>query len=139
HYVVDGGKHRIILAALVLPADIRENLPLPDLTRRVCFRWQLRPARAIADTADGTGENLRLLEEMGIRAYIPVVDAEKPGPFFKHREFTYDPERDVYVCPQGTELRPSGGNAAKQVRTYQAPTRACRACPVREQIGRAHV
>src|SRR5215208_1703605 len=47
HYVVDGGKHRIILAALVLPADIRENLPLADLTRRVCFRWQLRPKRAM--------------------------------------------------------------------------------------------
>jgi transposase len=133
HYVVDGGKHRIILAALVLPADIRENLPLGDLTRRVCFRWQMRPERAIADTAYGTGENLRLLEDMGMRAYIPVVDGEKPGPFFKHRDFTYDAERDVSRCPQGTELRPSGGNAEKQVRTYQAPARACQSCSVRDR------
>jgi transposase len=133
HYVVDGGKHRVILAALVLPADIRENLPMGDLTRRVCFRWQLRPERAIADTAYGTGENLRLLEELGIRAYMPVVDGEKPGPFFKHRDFTYDAERDAYVCPQGTLLRPSGGSYDSQVRTYLAPARACQACPVRER------
>jgi transposase len=133
HYVVDGGKHRIILAALVLPGDIRENLPLADLTRRVCFRWQLRPKRAIADTAYGTGENLRMLEESGIRAYIPIVDGEKPGPLFKHRDFTYDAERDVYTCPQGTELRPWGRDYDKQVRNYQAPAKACQACPVRER------
>jgi transposase len=134
HYVVDGGKHRIILAALVLPGDIRENLPLADLTRRVCFRWRLRPKRAIADTAYGTGENLRILEEeLGIRAYMPVVDGEKPGPFFKHRDFTYDPKHNVYTCPQGAVLRPWGSNYSKQVRTYRAPPQRCQACPVKER------
>jgi transposase len=133
HYVVDGGKQRIILAALVLPADIRESVPLADLTRRVCFRWHLRPARAIADSAYGTGENLRIREEeLNIRALMPVVDAEKPGPFYKQQAFRYDAERDLYVCPQGTELRPSGGNPEKRVWTYQAPAVACQACPVRE-------
>jgi transposase len=38
HYVVDGGKARIILAALVTPADVMENVPLRDLLWRVCFR-----------------------------------------------------------------------------------------------------
>jgi transposase-like protein len=31
HYVVDGGKARVILAALVTPADVMENVPLRDL------------------------------------------------------------------------------------------------------------
>ena len=31
HYVVDGGKARIILAALVTPADVVEHVPLRDL------------------------------------------------------------------------------------------------------------
>ncbi len=31
HYVVDGGKRRIILAALVTPADVMENQPMRDL------------------------------------------------------------------------------------------------------------
>jgi hypothetical protein len=62
---------------------------------------------------------------------MPVVDGERPGPFFKHREFTYDAERGVYVCPQGTLLRPWGADYARQVRTYQAPARACDACSVR--------
>ena len=29
HYVVDGGKARVILAALVTPADVMENVPSP--------------------------------------------------------------------------------------------------------------
>lgn len=48
HYVVDGGKQRIVLAALVTPADVMENQPMQDLLWRVRFRWQLHPKRAPA-------------------------------------------------------------------------------------------
>ena len=44
HYVVDGGKARIILAALVTPADVMENVPMRDLLWRVCFRRKLLAA-----------------------------------------------------------------------------------------------
>ena len=37
-YGVDGGTARIILAALVTPADVMENVPPRDLLWRVCFR-----------------------------------------------------------------------------------------------------
>jgi transposase len=50
HYLVDGGKARIILHALVTPADVMENQPLLDQLRRAIFRWKLRPERLIADT-----------------------------------------------------------------------------------------
>ena len=49
HYVVDGGKARIILAALVTPADVMENVPLRDLLWRVCFRRKLRPRHVTGD------------------------------------------------------------------------------------------
>jgi hypothetical protein len=89
HYVVDGGKARIILQAFVTPADVMENIPMLDLLRRVRFRWQLRPKRAVGDTTDGTGENLRALEAEGIRAYVPLPDWSKSSPFFGQRHFTY--------------------------------------------------
>jgi transposase len=38
HYVVDGGRARVILHALVTPADVREGQALPDLLGRVRFR-----------------------------------------------------------------------------------------------------
>ena len=38
HHVVDGGKARIVLAALVTPAEVQENQPMLDLLWRVRFR-----------------------------------------------------------------------------------------------------
>src|SRR5215210_3469850 len=40
HYVVDGGKARIILSALVTPASITDNTPLLDLVDWVRSRWK---------------------------------------------------------------------------------------------------
>jgi IS5 family transposase len=38
HYVVDGGKARIILQALVTPSEVQDNQPMLDLLWRTCFR-----------------------------------------------------------------------------------------------------
>src|SRR5262249_6504736 len=54
HYVVDGGKARIILAALVTPASVMDNTPMLDLERWVRFRWHVKPAIAVGDTKYGT-------------------------------------------------------------------------------------
>ena len=71
HYVVDGGKARIILATLVTPAEVTENQPMQNLLWRVCFRWKLRPRQVTGDTTYGTTENIVAVENAGIRAYVP--------------------------------------------------------------------
>jgi hypothetical protein len=117
--VVDGGKKRIILAALVTPADVMENTPMLDLLWRVRFRWKVRPRRAIGDTTYGTGENIRALEDAGIRAYVPLPHFEHDSPYFGQRDFTYDPERDIYTCPG----EPTSGTAATPTAPGSASTR----------------
>ena len=100
HYVVDGGKRRIILAALVTPADVMENVPMRDLLWWVCFRRRLRPHQVTGDTTYGTTENIVAVEDAGIRAYFPLPDlgSRRPG-FFAQADFIYDAERDEYRCP----------------------------------------
>jgi len=133
HYVVDGGKARIILAALVTPADVQDNQAFLDLLDRVRFRSHLHVRRAVADSKYATGENLRALAERGIRAYMPVVDYEQSTPFFRQKDFTYDRETDTYRCPQGETLRYRGNSYTTRVRIYCAPAAGCRACPVRKR------
>jgi hypothetical protein len=36
HYVVDGGKRRIILAVLVTPGEVMDNHPMLDLLWHTC-------------------------------------------------------------------------------------------------------
>ncbi len=131
HYVVDGGKARIILQALVTPSDVMENQPLRDLVWHVRFRWKLRPAQATGDTTYGTIENIVALEDEGIRAYMPLPDMDARTELFGKREFRYDPTRNVYVCPQGQIL--SFNHHAYTVREirYRAKPEVCNACPAK--------
>ncbi len=131
HYAVDGGKARIILAAFTTPADVMDNTPLLDLLDRARFRFQLPVKRVVADSKYGTGENLHGLAERGIVGYMPVVDYEQSSPFFKHKDFIYDPETNSYRCPQGETLKFRGNNFKTRARKYVAPTAVCAACPLR--------
>ena len=90
HYVVDGGKHRIILSALVTPASIMDNTPLLDLVRWVCARWQLRPNSGTGDTKYGTIPNIVGLEQLGLRAYLPTPDLSQRTKFYPAERFHYD-------------------------------------------------
>jgi len=133
HYVVDGGRARIILHALITPADVMENEPMLDQLRRVQFRWQLRPARVVADTTYGTVENIRALEAQGIRAYVPLPDFDARTPFFGSARFRYDDQRDEYRCPAGQPLRRRKANNAGEIVIYQARAATCNACPLKAQ------
>jgi transposase len=133
HYAVDGGKARVILAALVTPADVMENAPMRDLLWRARFRWKLRPRRAVGDTTYGTGENIRALEDAGIRAYVPLPDWGLRTRFYGAGRFTYDRERDEYRCPQGRPLRRSKAKADQHGVQYRAEAAACNACPAKAE------
>jgi len=132
HYVVDGGKARVILHALVTPGDVMENQPMLDLLRRVMFRWRLRPHRVIADTTYGTIENIRAVEgEEDIRAFVPLPDWEYQRDYYGPGQFTYDAEQDIYVCPQGALLHPYRQEWKAEKTEYRATATVCNACPVK--------
>lgn len=133
HDVVDGGRARIILAALVTPADVPDNQALIALLDRVRFRSHLHVQRVIADSKYATGENPRALAERGITAYMPVAEYDRSSPFFHQADFTFDPQTDTYRCPQGQLLTFRGNNYVSGVRTYQARAAVCKECPVRDR------
>ena len=133
HYVVDGGKARIILAALVTPASIMDNTPMLDLERWVRFRWRLFPHIAVGDTKYGTVANIVGLEQDGIRAYLPTADLTQRRPYYPLPAFRYVADRDVYLCPQGQELSFHTHNYGMEYFVYRAPPGVCDACPVRAQ------
>jgi Transposase DDE domain len=133
HYVVDGGKARIVLAALVTPAEVMENLPALDLLWRTGFRWKLWPRQVTGDTTYGTTEIIVAVEDAGIRAYVPLPDFDHRTRFFGRERFTYEPTRDVYRCPGGQELRFRKHKYTERTRVYQAAAAACNACLLKTQ------
>jgi hypothetical protein len=53
--------------------------------------------------------------------------------FFGQRDFRYDAERDVYICPNGEELHYSASSSTEDYRRYWAKAKVCNACPLKAQ------
>ena len=62
HYVVDGGRARMIIAALVTPSEVMDNQPMLDLLWHVRFHWKLWPRHVTGDKKYGSEENLVAIE-----------------------------------------------------------------------------
>ena len=131
HYVVDGGKARIILTALVTPASIMDNTPMLDLVKYVCSRWKLQPKQATGDAKYGTVPNIVGLEDMGIKAYLPTPDLSNRSGFYPPNLFLYDQENDRYNCPEGQILPLFSKRKTEQNQIYRANADICDACPVK--------
>ncbi len=133
HYVVDGGKARIVLTALVTPAEVQDNQPALDLLWHARFRWKLRPRQVTGDTKYGTAENIAAVGRERIRAYVPLSNVGQRAGRFGEGDFRYDAETDVYRCPGGEALRFLSQSDATHRRIYQASATACKPCALREQ------
>lgn len=133
HYVVDGGKSRIILQVLVTPSEVMDNQPMLDLLCRTRFRWKLHPRQATGDRKYGTEDNLVSLEAQHIRAFIPLPDHDHRTAFFSSDRFRYEPERDVYICPTGKELRFDRAHSTERALRYRASAKDCNHCPLKAQ------
>jgi hypothetical protein len=92
-------------------------------------RLGLKPDRLAADTAYGTGKFLGWLIGKGITPHIPVWDmsAREDGTFSR-ADFTFDKERNVYICPEGKLLTSTGRVHDGRTILYRASTRDCGSC-----------
>ena len=133
HYVVDGGKARIILATLVTPTTIQDNTPMIDLAWWVRFRWQLQPTIGVADQKYGTGDNIAALEMGGVHAFMPPMATGKNRnqKLFPRSMFEYHAQGDYYRCPQGQTLHYQ--RTEKGTHIYRTQRNACKTCPLRPQ------
>ena len=99
-------------------------------------RFDIKPERLAGDTAYGSGANLDwLVNQAKIAPHIPVVDKSKrEDGMFSREDFTFDKERNVYICPAGKVLTTTGKVTTDgETLHYLARTRDCRSCPLKSQ------
>jgi hypothetical protein len=99
-------------------------------------RFDIKPERLAADTAYGSGANLNwLVKDKKIAPHIPVIDKSKHDDgTFSREDFTFDKERNVYLCPAGKVLTTTGKLVNDgETLLYRASTRDCRTCLFKAQ------
>jgi transposase len=98
----------------------------------------LKPDWLVADTAYGSAPNLHfLVDEKSITPHIPVIDkSQRDDGTFSRQDFSYDKERDCYVCLKGKVLpRSSGsrGSRGDDMISYFSRVADCRDCPLKSR------
>ena len=90
-------------------------------------RLGLKPKRLAGDTAYGSAATLNwIVNEKKIAPHIPVIDkSEREDGTFSRADFTFDKDRNVYVCPMGKLLKTTGRVLAEHKFRYMASTRDC--------------
>jgi len=98
-------------------------------------RFGLKPERLAADTAYGSAATLNwIVNEKKITPHIPVIDKSKrEDGSLSRADFTFDKDRNVYVCPQGKLLHTTGRIHSGETVLYRASTHDCGPCPLKQK------
>jgi len=88
-------------------AEVRASKTMIERTEE---RFDIKPEWLAADTAYGSGANLNwLLKDKKIAPHVPVIDkSNRDDGTFNREDFTFDKERNVYICPAGKILTTTG-------------------------------
>jgi Transposase DDE domain len=84
-------------------------------------------------------QNIRAVEDGGIRAFMPVRDWTHnfPGSFSK-KDFRCDERRNLYVCPEGEDLHHIGNSYTERVSKYRADATTCNSCALKAKCTHAN-
>lgn len=132
----------VITHADLFSATSPEHTTVMTALRRQEGEFGLRWATLAYDKGSGEGRLYRHLAEWGIVAFIPhrkyVNSTSGPG-LYELADFTYDPQRQVYVCPAGKELKYSYLTVhwATASHIWQAKPGDCGACQMRQRCTKA--
>ena len=113
-------------------AEVRASKTMIERTEK---RFDIKPEWLAADTAYGSGANLNwLVKEKKIAPHVPVIDQSKRDDgTFSREDFTFDKERNVYICPAGKIFTTTGRlvNDGETTLLYFASVLDCRSCLLR--------
>ena len=131
---IDSGldcKHGILTGVDVYSANEKESvLILRHLERQINLGIPM--SRLALDRGYETGAVHRGLELLGITGYIPAIQFSNPPEKYG---FSYDPQLDAFICPEGVPLTYHRLNCSKStgkyLRCYQVEGDACMRCPKR--------
>src|SRR6202163_1431662 len=105
------------------------------MIERTQERFGIVPERLAADTAYGSAAALNwIINEKKIVPHIPVIDKSKrEDGTFSRDDFTFDKDRNVYICPAGKILTTTGAVDDDDQLRYRASKRNCDVCPLKMQ------
>lgn len=121
-----------ILDVRVIPACEHDREATFDMVHNALTFWNIRPCALLADTSYGHGRQRTLLKSIGVEIVAPVPPAVNPTGLYPNSRFEYDPQNDVYRCPNGNTSSRKNHNSKLEGTQYYFG-KVCKECPLREE------
>ena len=141
HRAIDDAKG-VITAIETTPGSIAENKKLMELIDQHESNTRCQVQTVVADHKYGTTENYVGCQARGITTHMgdaaSKAHAGRAQSIFGDEAFSYDPVRDIYLCPAGQALKPRRVHPIRRTIEYKAPARVCAACALRAHCTRSH-
>ena len=129
HRTVDS-RHNVIVNVRVTGANVNDVDPIPDILRDIRCRLGHLPDYMGLDAGYHYATVAHQLAAQGIQGVIGYRRHTHKGEHFGKYRFAYDPEQNVYVCPEKHLLSQRTTNR-DGYREYYSDPKVCANCPRR--------
>ena len=138
NYLMDN-KSRVILGVEATPAMLSLEVSAAKNLLEQAIAWGFTPESLGADKAYGSGEFLNWLLDHHIAPHIPVIEHDnhpQNRDLIPKELFTYDKNRNAFMCPNAQWLKYRGLNRPSQMKVYSSSELQCRGCPKKKKCTR---
>ncbi len=127
-------KHQLIVEHEVTN-DPTDHAHLAEMAIRAKATLRVEQLEVVADRGYYDGAEVKQCAEAGITTYVPkpITSVNQKRGLFTKQDFTYEAEKDCYVCPAGAELhyRYESFEQGRLIRYYT--TSKCLTCPLKSR------
>jgi len=137
NYLIDNESCVIVGVQATAARLSQESAAAREMIERYRERHGQLPKGVAADNTYGNGELLQWLDDRGITPYIKVKECPTPTRvLYGIEKFTYLPDENCYVCPEGKLLKYVGINKLNRTHLYHSTAKRCRGCTQKPQCTR---
>jgi transposase len=133
NYLIDNASCVVVGVQATAARLSQESAAARDMIERYRERYGELPQTLAADNTYGNGELLQWLDDRGITPHIRVKESPTPSALYGIEKFTYVPEVNSYICPEGKQLNYVGINRLNRTHLYHSTLKRCRDCSQKDQ------
>jgi transposase len=131
--IVDGGRANVVTAVDVRPSCEGDTQAVPTMLVKHEMAVGRSPRELVGDRGYGSENSFKACLARGIQPTLGFRDFGNNTGGFNRREFVYDAERDIFICPQGEELRHYTDDFPGRQAIYRPTRGTCQSCPLKAQ------
>lgn len=125
-------KNGFVLAHETVPGNVHDSVSFDKVRNKLMDKFSDKITFEVLDAGFKTPAICRTIIEDNKTPLMPYTRTKGPKDLINKKEFAYDKERDIYICPNNEELAYS--TVTKEgYKIYKSNPEKCLNCPLREQ------